>query len=140
MEDKTFKTELNYEQVDVFAKDETLFVVDGEEHTYFNVTMDWGLHLYESTRELDMVPFVDKIFVTSGDSVSDNKMIIVKHDFVNIVEPPIGSKYKNKDDWKIKMNFLRDDDRILYLWHITIFPKFVAVDVDKNIVEVLFNA
>ena len=62
MEDKTFKTELNYEQVDVFAKDETLFVVDGEEHTYFNVTMDWGLHLYESTRELDMVPFVDKMY------------------------------------------------------------------------------
>ena len=138
MEDKTFKTELNYEQVDVFAKDETLFVVDGEEHTYFNVTMDWGLHLYESTRELDMVPFVDKIFVTSGDSVSDNKMIIVKHDFVNIVNPHLGQG--GMKQWQIKINFLRDDESLINRWHCIIRPKFVAIDVDKRIVEVLFNA
>ena len=108
MEDKTFKTELNYEQVDVFAKDETLFVVDGEEHTYFNVTMDWGLHLYECTSELDIVPFIDRIQVSSGDSVSSNKMIIVKHDFVDIVSPDIGEKF-NKGNWRVKFNFLRDD-------------------------------
>ena len=140
MQEKTFITELNHEQVDIFAKDESLFIVDGEEHIYFNARIHWGLKLFEDMKEMDITPFIDKIEITSGTSVSDNKMIIVKHDFVNIVEPPIGSKYKNKDDWKIKMNFLRDDDRILYLWHITIFPKFVAVDVNKNIVEVLFNA
>ena len=132
MNDKTFKTELNFEQVDVIAKDETLFIVDGVEHTYFNVKIDWGLHLYESTRELDIVPFVDRIFVTSGDGVSDNKMIIVKHDFVDITNA--------YNEWKIKLNFLRDDDSLVYRWHITIQPKFVSIDVDKKIVEVIFNA
>ncbi len=139
MQEKTFITELNYKQVDIFAKDESLFIVDGEEHTYFNAKIHWGLRLDEGMRELDIVPFIDKVEITSGNSVSDNKMIIVKHDFVNIIAPAIGSKFE-KGAWRIKMNFLRDDDRIMYLWHITIFPKFIAVDVDKKIVEVLFNA
>ena len=141
MNDKTFKSELNFEQVDVFSKDETLFIVDGEEHTYFNVKIDWGLHLYESMRELDIVPFVDRIFVTSGDSVSDNKMIIVKHDFVDITNADSG---KLPDSgWTVKMNFLRDDESVIsvrYRWHVTIVPKFVSIDVDKKIVEVIFNA
>ena len=77
MRETTFITELNYKQVDIFSKDETLFIVDGEEHTYFNVKVHWGLKLYEDMKELDITPFVDKIEVTSGDSVSDNGMIIV---------------------------------------------------------------
>ena len=131
MSDKTFKSELNYKQVDVFAKDETLFIVDGVEHTYFNVIIDWGLHLYETMRDMDIVPFVDRIKVASGDSVTDNGMIIVKEGFVDII---------NDNSWKIKLNFLRDDDSLIYRWHITIRPKFVAIDVDKKIVEVIFNA
>ena len=131
MSDKTFKSELNFKQVDVISKDETLFIVDGEEHTYFNVTIDWGLHLYEHMRELDIVPFVDRIQVSSGDSVTDNGMIIVKEGFVDII---------NDNSWKIKLNFLRDDERLVYRWHCTIVPKFVAIDVDKKIVEVIFNA
>ena len=130
---KIFKSELNFKQVDVISKDETLFIVDGEEHTYFNVTIDWGLQVYESMREMDLVPFVDRIQVTSGDSVSSDKMIIVKHGFVDIVE--------KSSDWKIKLNFLRDSE-ISYggVWHYTIVPKFVSIDVDKKIVEVIFNA
>ena len=131
MSDKTFKSELNFKQVDVISKDETLFIVDGEEHTYFNVTIDWGLHLYEHMRELDIVPFVDRIQVSSGDSVTDNGMIIVKEGFVDII---------NDNSWKIKLNFLRDDERLVYRWHCTIVPKFVAIDIDKKIVEVIFNA
>ena len=138
MRETTFITELNYKQVDIFSKDETLFIVDGEEHTYFNVKVHWGLKLYEDMKELDITPFVDKIEVTSGDSVSDNGMIIVKQDSVNITFPEVGEY--DKDAWKCKNNFLRDDDRIMYRWHITIRPKFVAVDVDKKIVEVIFNA
>ena len=130
---KIFKSELNFKQVDVISKDETLFIVDGEEHTYFNVTIDLGLEVYESMREMDLVPFVDRIQVTSGDSVSSDKMIIVKHGFVDIVE--------KSSDWKIKLNFLRDSE-ISYggVWHYTIVPKFVSIDVDKKIVEVMFNA
>ena len=105
---------------------------------YFNVKIHWGLKICDYMKEMDITPFVDKIEVTSGDSVSDNGMIIVKQDFVNITFPEVGEY--DKDAWKCKNNFLRDDDRILYLWHITIFPKFVAFDVNKNIVEVLFNA
>ena len=41
MTDKTFISELNFKQVDVFSKDEKLFYVDGEEHTYFNVKIHW---------------------------------------------------------------------------------------------------
>ena len=133
MNDKTFKSELNFKQVDVISKDETLFIVDGEEHNYFNVTIDWGLNIYESMRELDIVPFVDRIQVSSGDSVSDNKMIIVKHKFVDIV-------HDAGETWTIRINFLRDDDSVGYRWHCTIVPKFVAIDVDKKIVEVIFNA
>ena len=133
MNDKTFKSELNFKQVDVISKDETLFIVDGEEHTYFNVKIDWGLHLYESTRELDLVPFVDRIQVSSGDSVTDNGMIIVSEGFVDII-------HDAGETWTIRINFLRDDERVAYRWHITIVPKFVAIDVDKKIVEVIFHA
>ena len=133
--DKTFKSELNFKQVDVISKDETLFIVDGEEHTYFNVKIDWGLHLYESTRELDLVPFVDRIQVSSGDSVTGNGMIIIPEGFVDITNADT-----TLSGWKIKINYLRDDERVVYRWHITIVPKFIAIDVDKKIVEVIFNA
>ena len=135
MNDKTFKSELNFKQVDVISKDETLFIVDGEEHTYFNVKIDWGLHLYESTRELDLVPFVDRIQVSSGDSVTGNGMIIIPEGFVDITNADT-----TLSGWKIKINYLRDDERVVYRWHITIVPKFIAIDVDKKIVEVIFNA
>ena len=137
--DKTFITELNFKQVDVFAlaKNDELFIVDGVEHTYFNVKIYWGLHLYETMRDMDIVPFVDRIKVASGDSVTDNGMIIVKHDFVDITDCDTLSSING---WKIKINFLRDDESVGYRWHITIVPKFVAIDVDKKIVEVIFNA
>ena len=138
MRETTFITKLNYKQVDILSKDESLFIVDGEEHNYFNVKIHWGLKICDYMKEMDITPFVDKIEVTSGDSVSDNGMIIVKQDFVNITFPEVGEY--DKDAWKCKNNFLRDDDRIMYRWHITIRPKFVAVDVDKKIVEVIFNA
>ena len=138
MTDKTFISELNFKQVDVFSKDETLFIVDGEEHTYFNVKIHWGLHLYESMKEMDIVPFVDKIEVTSGDSVSDNGMIIVKHDFVNITNAD--STKLPDSGWTIKTHYSRDNDSISYRWHCTILPKFIAIDVDKKIVEIIFNA
>ncbi len=137
MTDKTFISELNFKQVDVFSKDEKLFYVDGEEHTYFNVKIHWGLHLYETMKELGIVPFVDKIEVTSGDSVTDNGMIIVPHKFINITL----SKNGNFDNgWRCKNNFLRDDDSLSYISTCTITPKFIAIDVDKRIVEVIFNA
>ena len=138
MRETTFISDLNFEQVDVISKDETLFIVDGEEHTYFNVKIHWGLKIYDYMKEMDIVPFVDRIQVTSGDSVSDNKMIIVKHDFVDITNADSG---KLPDSgWTIRINFLRDDDSVGYRWHCTIVPKFVAIDVDKKIVEVIFNA
>ena len=133
----TFITELNYEQVDVLTKNDSLFFVDGEEHTYFNVKIYWGLKFYQGMQDIDITPFVDKIEVTSGDGVSDYGKIIVKHDFINITFPQAGQY--NKDAWKVKMNFLRDDERIAYRWHILIKPKFVAIDLDKKIVEVIFN-
>ena len=138
MRETTFITELNYKQVDILSKDESLFMVDGEEHTYFNVKIHWGLKFSESYSDIDITPFIDRIEVTSGDGVTDNGIIIVNHDFVNIAFSAPGDW--NTNDWKCKTNFLRDDDRIGYRWHVTIKPKFVAVDIDKKIVEVLFNA
>ena len=137
MTDKTFISELNFKQVDVFSKDETLFIVDGEEHTYFNVKIHWGLHLYETMKELGIVPFVDRIEVVSGDSITENGKIIVPHQFVNIKIPANG-EWDN--GWKCKSNFLRDDESIRYRWHCTILPKFIAIDIDKKIVEIIFNA
>ena len=140
MRETTFITDLNFKQVDVFSKDETLFIVDGEEHTYFNVKIHWGLKIHDYMKEMDIVPFVDKIEVTSGDGVSDNGMIIVKHDFVNITFPTVGERFKNPNEWRYSQNFLRDEEAIQYRWHVTIKPKFVAVDVDKKRVEIIFNA
>ena len=138
MTDKTFISSLNYKQVDVFSKDESLFIVDGEEHFYFNVKIHWGLHLYETMKELDIVPFVDRLEVVSGDSITENGMIIVPHKFVNITDADSG---KLPDSgWTIKTYFLRDDESLVYKWHCTILPKFIAIDVDKKIVEIIFNA
>ena len=141
MRETTFITELNFQQVDIFVSDdkhEEIFYVDGEEHTYFNAKIHWGLKIYDYMKEMDITPFVDKVEITSGTSVSDNKMIIVKHVFVNITFPAVGDY--NKDSWKCKNNFLRDCEDLVYRWHITIKPKFVAVDIDKKIVEIIFNA
>ena len=138
MTDKTFKSKLSYEQVDLSTKDKALLLVDGEEHTYFNVTIDWGLHLYECTSELDIVPFVDRIQVSSGDSVTKNGMIIVPEGFVDITNADSG---KLPDSgWTIKINYLRDDESLINRWHCIIRPKFISIDVDKKIVEITFNA
>ena len=138
MTDKTFISSLNYKQVDVFSKDETIFIVDGEEHFYFNVKIHWGLHLYETMKELDIVPFVDRIQVSSGDSVTKNGMIIVPEGFVDITNADSG---KLPDSgWTIKTHYSRDNDSISYRWHCTIVPKFISIDVDKKIVEITFNA
>ena len=94
--------------------------------------MDWGLRLYDHMRELDIVPFIDRIKVSSGTDVSGNGMIIVPHNIADILDI-----HESKENWEVKINFLRDtniDDLI------TIVPKFVGIDVDKKIVEVLFNA
>ena len=142
MRESIFITELNYKQVDIFVSDdkhEEIFYVDGEEHTYFNAKIHWGLKLYESNSDIDITPFIDRIEVTSGDGVSDNGMLIVKHDFKDIRITKVGDWNKN-GQWKEKMYYLRDDDRIAYRWHILIRPKFVAIDIDKKVVEVIFNA
>ena len=139
MTNKTFKSKLSYEQVDLSTKDKALLLVDGEEHSYFNVTIDWGLHLYECTSELDIVPFVDRIQVSSGDSVTKNGMIIVPEGFVDITNADSG---KLPDSgWTILKNYLRDDDEsLINIWHCIIRPKFISIDVDKKIVEITFNA
>ena len=138
MTNKTFKSKLSYEQVDLSTKDKALLLVDGEEHSYFNVTIDWGLHLYEYMKELDIVPFVDRIQVSSGDSVTKNGMIIVPEGFVDITNADSG---KLPDSgWTIKTHYSRDNDSISYRWHCTIVPKFISIDVDKKIVEITFNA
>ena len=138
MTDKTFKSKLSYEQVDLSTKDKALLLVDGVEHTYFNVIIDWGLHLYECTSELDIVPFVDRIQVSSGDSVTKNGMIIVPEGFVDITNADSG---KLPDSgWTIKINYLRDDESLINRWHCIIRPKFISIDVDKKNVEITFNA
>ena len=139
MTNKTFKSKLSYEQVDLSTKDKALLLVDGEEHSYFNVTIDWGLHLYEYMKELDIVPFVDRIQVSSGDSVTENGMIIVPEGFVDITNADSG---KLPDSgWTILKNYLRDDDEsLINRWHCIIRPKFISIDVDKKIVEITFNA
>tara|TARA_R100000781_G_C4076670_1_gene126317 strand:+ start:948 stop:1322 length:375 start_codon:yes stop_codon:yes gene_type:complete len=123
---KTFITELNHEQVDVMGKHYPDHVI------YFNAKIHWGLELFESQRELDIRPFIDRIEVFSGeDARASNKMLIVKDDFLDIFN-------NEESQYEITQTFLRDKPASEDL--ITIFPKFVGIDISKKEVEVLFNA
>ena len=123
---KTFITELNHEQVDILGKNYPDHVI------YFNVKIHWGLDIFESQRELDIRPFVDRIEIFSGeDARASNKMLIIKNDFLDI--------YNNEEsEYEITQTFLRDKPVSEDL--MSIFPKFVGVDISKKEVEVLFNA
>ena len=124
---KTFITELNHEQVDIIGDNYPDHVI------YFNIKIHWGLHLNESQIELDIRPFIDRIQVFSGeDARSSNKMLIVKNDFLDIIN------YSDITDYRVKQTFLRDKPDSNSL--ITIVPKFVGIDLSKKEVEVLFNA
>ena len=123
---KTFITELNHEQVDVRGDNYPDHVI------YFNIKIHWGLELFESQRQLDIRPFIDRIEVFSGeDARASNKMLIIKNDFLDIFN-------NEESDYEITQTILRDkpttEDSM------AIFPYFVGVDVSKKEVEVLFNA
>ena len=123
---KTFITELNHEQVDVMGDNFPDHVI------YFNAKIHWGLDLFESQRELDIRPFVDRIEIFSGeDARASNKMLIIKNDFLDI--------YNNEEsEYEITQTFVRNKTVSGDL--ISIFPMFVDVDISKKEVEVLFNA
>ena len=124
---KTFIKELNHEQVDIIGDNYPDHVI------YFNIKIHWGLHLNESQIELDIRPFIDRIQVFSGeDARSSNKMLIVKNDFLDIIND------SDITDYRVKQTFLRDKPDSNSL--ITIVPKFVGIDLSKKEVEVLFNA
>ena len=126
---KTFITELNHEQVDVMGDNFPDHVI------YFNVKIHWGLHLIESQRSLDIRSFIDRIEIFSGeDARASNKMLIVRNDFLDILNDP------DITDYKVKQTFLRDTDKFEYQSLITIIPKFIGIDLLKKEVEVLFNA
>ena len=123
---KTFITELNHEQVDVRGDNYPDHVI------YFNIKIHWGLELFESQRQLDIRPFIDRIEVFSGeDARASNKMLVIKNDFLDIFN-------NEESDYEITQTILRDkpttEDSM------AIFPYFVGVDVSKKEVEVLFNA
>ena len=123
---KTFITELNHEQVDVRGDNYPDHVI------YFNIKIHWGLELFESQRQLDIRPFIDRIEVFSGeDARASNKMLIIKNDFLDIFN-------NEESQYEITQTFLRDKPALEDL--ITIFPKFVGIDISKKEVEVLFNA
>ena len=123
---KTFITELNHQQVDVIGDDVP------ESCIYYNIRIYWGLDLVENQRELDLLPFVDRIIVWSGeDARQSNKMLIIKNDFMDILND-------ENSEYEIKYTFLRDDPTSNQL--ISIVPKFIGIDIKDKIVEVLFNA
>ena len=123
---KTFITELNHEQVNVMGDNYPDHVI------YFNAKIHWGLDLFESQRELDIRPFIDRIEVFSGeDARASNKMLIIKNDFLDIFD-------NEESEYEITQTFLRDKAVSEDL--MSIFPKFVGVDISKKEVEVLLNA
>ena len=123
---KTFITELNHEQVDVMGDNFPDHVI------YFNAKIHWGLDIFETQIEFDIRPFIDRIEIFSGeDARASNKMLIVKDDFLDIFN-------NEESQYEITQTFLRDKPALEDL--ITIFPKFVGIDISKKEVEVLFNA
>ena len=123
---KTFITELNHEQVNVMGDNYPDHVI------YFNAKIHWGLDLFESQRELDIRPFIDRIEVFSGeDARASNKMLIIKNDFLDIFD-------NEESEYEITQTFVRNKTVSGDL--ISIFPMFVDVDISKKEVEVLLNA
>ena len=123
---KTFITELNHEQVDVMGDNFPDHVI------YFNAKIHWGVDLFESQRELDIRPFIDRIEVFSGeDARASNKMLIIKNDFLDIFD-------NEESEYEITQTFVRNKTVSGDL--ISIFPMFVDVDISKKEVEVLLNA
>ena len=121
----TFITELNHEQVDVLGTDLPDCVM------YFNVKIDWGLNIVETQRQLDILPFIDRIQVYSGeDARAADKMLVVQNDFLDIIND-------ESTDYRVRMNILRDKD--MFKYRITIVQKFVAVDLKDKIVDVIIN-
>ena len=126
---KTFITELNHEQVDVMGDNFPDHVI------YFNAKIHWGLDIFETQIEFDIRPFIDRIEIFSGeDARASIKMLIVRNDFLDILNDP------DITDYKVKQTFLRDTDKFEYQSLITIIPKFIGIDLLKKEVEVLFNA
>ena len=98
---------------------------------YFNVKIHWGLNIVETQRQLDILPFIDRIQVYSGeDARAADKMLVVQNDFLDIIND-------ESTDYRVRMNILRDKD--MFKYRITIVPKFVAVDLKDKIVEVIIN-
>ena len=123
---KTFITELNHEQVNVMGDNYPDHVI------YFNAKIHWGLDLFESQRELDIRPFIDRIEVFSGeDARASNKMLIIKNDFLDIFD-------NEESEYEITQTFVRNKTVSGDL--ISIFPMFVDVDISKKEIEVLLNA
>ena len=127
MEQKTFITELKYRQVDIFTKDEL-------DPIYFQAKIHWGIQLLENERYIDIRPFVDRVTIECGDELNSQENIMIPNMFVDVVNSETGIM------GAFNINFLRDDDHPDYQSLMTIIPKFIAVDMDKKEVEVLFNA
>ena len=127
MEQKTFITELNYEQVDINTKSEL-------EPIYFQAKIHWGIQLLENQRYIDIRPFVDRVTIECGYELNSHKKIMIPNMFVDAVNSETGIM------GAFNVTFLRDDEDPLYQSLITIIPKFISVDMDKKEMEVLFNA
>ena len=123
---KTFKTELNYEQVDIINHN------DINDHIYHNIKIEWGLHLLESQVELEIRPFIDRIQVWTGEDVrKSDKMLIVKNDFLDIIND-------ESTEFRVNTTIIRDNP---YSESASlIVPKFIGIDMKNKKVEVLFNA
>ena len=122
----TFITELNHEQVNVSGDNIPDHVV------YYNARIEWGLHLIESTRELDIRPFVDRLIIWSGeDARGSDKMLIIRNMFLDVINNENGSMLP------FKLLFERDTN-IKDLT--TIVPKHIDINLNSKEVEVLFNA
>ena len=121
----TFKTDLNYQQVDVMN-----VVQEGPEYNFYTARISWGVNIVENMRELDILPFIDRIEIECGDSPNtSNHTLIVKHDFLDIINDE-STKYR------VKFHFLRESD----FPRITVRPKFIGIDMETKTVEVLFDA
>ena len=98
---------------------------------YFIVKIHWGLNIVETQRQLDILPFIDRIQVYSGeDARAADKMLVVQNDFLDIIND-------ESTDYRVKINILRDED--MFGCRMTIVPKFVGVDLKDKIVDVIIN-
>ena len=121
----TFITELNHQQVDVLGTDLPDCVM------YFNVKIHWGLNIVETQRQLDILPFIDRIQVYSGeDARAADKMLVVQNDFLDILND-------ESSDYTVIVTIKRDYDS--FVSTINIMPKFVTINLTGKLVEVTIN-